>query len=167
MVPEFAASNFMLRCRDKEYLKEVVVEKVRQVAEGAAQIAGARLEIEPFYPLYENVRPNASLARAARANAETVGVRIDGPAPGRRGSGASTDFGNVSQVVPSFAMSFAISQEPVPGHSKEMCVAAACTEMAHASAIDVAKTLALTACELLAAPDLLESARAEFAERGK
>ena len=61
---------------------------------------------------------------------------------------------------------FAISQEPVPGHSKEMC-AAACTDMAHASAIDVAKTLALTACELLAAPDLLESARAEFAERGK
>ena len=166
VVPEFAAANFMLRCRDREYLKEVVVEKVRQVAEGAAQIAGARLEIEPFYPLYENVRPNASLARAARTNAETVGVHIDEPAPGRRGSGASTDFGNVSQVVPSFAMSFAISQEAVPGHSKAMCEAAG-TEMANASAISVAKTLALTACDLLVAPDLLESARAEFAKRGE
>ena len=166
VVPEFAAANFMLRCRDREYLKEVVVEKVRQVAEGAAQITGARLEVSPFYPLYENVIPNAALAKAARTNAETVGMHIDESPPGRGGGGASTDFGNVSQVMPSFAMRFAVSEEPVPGHSTAMCEAAA-TDLAHANAIGVAKVLALTACDLLADSSLLEAARIELTARGK
>ena len=34
VVPEFAAANFMLRCRDRRYLSDVVVGKVEQVAEG-------------------------------------------------------------------------------------------------------------------------------------
>mgnify|MGYP001262478046 CR=1 FL=1 len=164
VVPDFAAANFMLRCRDREYLKSVVVERVQQIAEGVAQITGARLEIEPFYPLYENVIPNSALAKAARSNAQAVGMRLDEPAMGRRGSGASTDFGNVSQVVPAFAMSFAVSEEPVPGHSIAM-TKAAITDLAHANALGVAKTLALTACELLADSDLLEAARLEFTER--
>ena len=78
--------------------------------------------------------------------------------------GASTDFGNVSQVVPAFALSFAVSEEPVPGHSVAMTKAAT-TDLAHANALGVAKTLALTACELLADPDLLKAARLEFTER--
>ena len=163
VVPAFAAANFMLRSRDREYLN-VVVEKVRQVAEGAAQITGARLEIMPAHPLYENVRPNATLAKAARAKAEAVDMHIDEPPGGRRGSGASTDFGNVSQVVPSFAMRFAVSEEPVPGHSEAMAETAT-TELAHTNAISVAKVLALTACDLLANPDLLEAARTEFTSR--
>ena len=69
VVPEFAAANFMLRCRDRNYLSEVVVEKVQQVAEGAASMSGARLEVEPYYPFYENVLPNGVLAEAFRANA--------------------------------------------------------------------------------------------------
>ena len=166
VVPEFAAANFMLRCRDREYLKEGVGEKGRQVAEGAAQITGARLEVTSFYPLYENVIPNAALAKAARTNAETVGVHVDEPTPGPGGGGASTDFGNVSQVIPSFAMRFAISKEPVAGHSKAMCDAAA-TELAQSNAIGVAKVLALTACDLFADPGLLEAARTEFTARGK
>ena len=68
VVPEFAAANFMLRCRDRDYLSDVVVGKVRQVAEGAASMTGARLEIEEFYPFYENVLPNVALAQAVGAN---------------------------------------------------------------------------------------------------
>ena len=49
VVPEFAAANFMLRCRDRHYLSDVVVDKVKQVAEGAASMTGARLEVQEFY----------------------------------------------------------------------------------------------------------------------
>ena len=56
VVPDFAAANFMLRSRDRDYLHEVV-EKVRRVAEGAAQMTGARLEVLPAHPMYENVGP--------------------------------------------------------------------------------------------------------------
>ena len=154
----------MLRCRDREYLSEVVVDKVRQVAEGAALITGARLEVSPFYPFYENVLPNGVLAGAIRDNASKVNLRIDELVLGRRGSGASTDFGNVSQVIPAFEMRYAVSDEPVASHSTEMCTVSA-SEAAFAQAITVAKVLALTAGDLLTNRVLLEKAQADFAQR--
>jgi len=163
VVPEFAAANFMLRSRDRVYLDEVVA-KVQEVAEGAAKMTGARLEILPFYPMYENVRPNAAMAKALRANAEAVGLRLDSPPAGIRGSGGSTDFGNVSQVLPAFALRFAVSEEPVPGHSLAMAEVAK-TDLAHDNALATAKVLALTACDLLADPELLAAAREEFQAR--
>ncbi len=164
VVPEFAAANFMLRCRDRLYLSDVVVDTVRQAAEGAALMAGARLEVEPFYPFYQNVLPNAVLARTFRANAATVGMKLDAPIGGRRGSGASTDFGNVSQTRPSFELRYAVSETTVPSHSREMCETAT-TETAFSNAIAVAKILTLTACDFLSDPALLQEAQAEFATR--
>ncbi len=163
VVPDFAAANFMLRSRDRAYLLEVV-ERVKRVAEGAALETGATLEVAPYYPFYENVRPNAVLARVARANAELAGLRLDEGQ--RRNVGASTDFGNVSQRIPAFAIGFAVSETPVPGHSHEMAKAAT-TDLAHANALAVARALALTALDLFAAPELLGAARADFAARGK
>ena len=164
VVPDFAAANFMLRCRDREYLSEAVVDKVRQVAEGAARITGARLEVSPLYPFYENVLPNGVLAGAIRDNAGKVNLRIDELVLGRRGSGASTDFGNVSQVIPAFEMRYAVSDEPVASQSTEMCTVAA-SEAAFAQAITVAKVLALTAGDLLTNWVLLDKAQADFAQR--
>jgi amidohydrolase len=164
VVPDFAAANFMLRCRDREYLSEVVVDKVRRIAEGAALITGASLEVSPFYPFYENVLPNGVLASVIRDNAGKVNLRIDELVSGRRGSGASTDFGNVSQVIPAFEMRYAVSEEPVASHSTEMCTVAA-SEAAFAQAITVAKVLALTAVDLLTNRVLLENTQADFAQR--
>ena len=164
VVPDFAAANFMLRCRDRDYLQEVVVDKVRQVAEGAALISGAQLEVSPFYPFYENVLPNSSLAIAVRSNAAMLDLQLDEPLPGRRGSGASTDFGNVSQVKPAFELRYAVSDEAVPSHSTAMCETAA-TESAISRAIAIAKLLAVTAGDLLLEPDLLAEARADFERR--
>jgi len=164
VVPEFAAANFMLRCPDRQYLSDVVVDKVKQAAEGAALMTGARLEVEPFYPFYQNVLPNAVLARTFRANAAAVGMKLDAPVAGRKGSGASTDFGNVSQTRPSFELRYAVSESPVPSHSREMSETAI-TETAFANAISVAKVLTLTACDFLSDPALLQEAKAEFAQR--
>jgi amidohydrolase len=163
VVPDFAAANFMLRSRDRAYLHEVV-DKVRGVAEGAAQITGARLEILPAHPLYENVRPNAVLAQTARANAEAIGMPIADTPPGWNGGGASTDFGNVSQVLPAYYLRFAVSHEPVPGHSTRMAEAAK-SPFGHDQAMATAKVLALTVCDLLTHPGLLEASRADFTAR--
>jgi aminobenzoyl-glutamate utilization protein B len=54
----------------------------------------------------------------------------------------------------------------VPGHSTAMTEAARST-LAHDNAIATAKVLALTACDLLANPALLEAARADFTARRK
>ena len=164
VVPEFAAANFMLRCRDRQYLSDVVVGKVKQVAEGAASMTGARLEIQEFYPFYENVQPNVTLAQAVGTNAKALGMRMDEPVSGRPGGGGSTDFGNVSQVMPAFEMRFAVSEEPVAAHSREM-TETAITDLALSNALLVAKTLSLTAGDLLRDATLLESAKTEFADR--
>ena len=164
VVPEFAAANFMLRSRDGRYLSDEVVGKVRQVAEGAAAMTGARLEMEEFYPFYENVQPNVTLAQAVGANAQTLGFRLDEPVAGRPGSGASTDFGNVSQVMPAFELRYAVSETPVTSHTRDMCETAA-TDLALSNALVVAKTLSLTAADLLRDVTLVEAAKAEFAER--
>lgn len=164
VVPEYAAANFMLRSRDGQYLSQVVVDKVRHAAEGAAAMAGACLEVEEFYPFYENVRPNSVVANTLRANALAVGIPLDEPFPGRQGSAASTDFGNVSQVMPSFELRYAVSDQPVPSHSREM-TETAITDLACSNAIAVAKSLSLTACDFLENPELLRAARAEFEER--
>ena len=165
VVPEYAAANFMLRCRDRYYLSDVVVGKVLQAAEGAAAMTGARLEVEEFYPFYENVRPNSVVATALRANAEMAGINLNEPLPGRQGSAASTDFGNVSQVMPAFELRYAVSEHPVPSHTREMAEVAA-TEFACANALSVAKALTLTVCDFLEDPELLTAARAEFQARG-
>jgi len=165
VVPEFAAANFMLRCRDRDYLSDVVVGKVRQAAEGAAAMTGSRLEVEEYYPFYENVRPNAVIAGLLLNNAALAGLDLDEPLPGRQGSAASTDFGNVSQAMPAYELRYAVSEQPVPSHSREM-TETAISERALSAAINVAKALTLTACDLLLDPSLLPAARAEFDQRG-
>ena len=164
MVPEFAAANFMLRSRDGQYLSNEVVGKVAQVAEGAAAMTGARLEVEEFYPFYENVQPNVVLAQAVAANIQALGIKLDEPVAGRPGSGASTDFGNVSQSMPAFELRYAVSKTPVASHTRDMC-ATAVTDLALANALSVAKALSLTASDLLRDATLVEAAKTEFAER--
>ena len=164
VVPEFAAANFMLRSRDGRYLSDEVVGKVRQVAEGAAAMTGARLEVEEFYPFYENVQPNVTLAQAMAANAQALGIKLDEPVPGRPGSGASTDFGNVSQAMPAFELRYAVSETPVPSHTRQMQETAV-TGFALSNALMVAKALSLTASDLLRDAALVEAAKAEYADR--
>ena len=164
VVPEFAAANFMLRSRDGQYLSNEVVGKVAAIAEGAAAMTGARLEVEEFYPFYENVQPNVVLAQAMAANIEALGIRLDEPVAGRAGSGASTDFGNVSQAMPAFELRYAVSETPVASHTRDMCETAI-TDFALSNALSVAKALSLTASDLLRDATLVEAAKSEFAER--
>jgi metal-dependent amidase/aminoacylase/carboxypeptidase family protein len=107
----------------------------------------------------------AVLAQAVRTNAETIGMPLDKTPLGWKGGDASTDFGNASQVVPAYYLRFAVSQEPVPGHSTAMAETAK-SALAHDSAITTAKVLAFTVCDLRANPELMEAARADFATRG-
>ncbi|HCH10469.1 MAG TPA: amidohydrolase, partial [Dehalococcoidia bacterium] len=95
VVPEFASADFILRSRDRVYLNEIV-QKVVAIANGAATMTGARLEMPTPNVMYEDVRPNTTLARAVESNAHAISMKVDPLIPGRGGSGASTDFGNVS-----------------------------------------------------------------------
>jgi metal-dependent amidase/aminoacylase/carboxypeptidase family protein len=165
VVPSYAAANFMLRAHDGAYLENVVSERVRAIADGAARMSGATLEISPIYPFYDNVRPSAHLARRSVEHAKTIGIDLDGQTAGTAIS-ASTDFGNVSQAIPSFAFRFGVSPDFVALHTAEMTKLGD-SEYAHKSAVSTAKVLAATAHDLLSDDQFFEDVVGEFAERGK
>jgi hypothetical protein len=68
------------------------------------------------------------------------------------------------QVLPAIHPYIAISPEPIPGHSIAFREAVL-TQEAHDAALAAAKALALTAIDVLADPDVLRRARAEFEDR--
>jgi metal-dependent amidase/aminoacylase/carboxypeptidase family protein len=95
-----------------------------------------------------------------RANLEDLGRDVkDGPS---RDGGGSTDFGNVSHVVPAVYAYLGIGGEEAGWHSKEVAVATK-TERGHDSLIAGAKTMAMTAIDLLTNPDALMAAKSEHA----
>ena len=86
VVPEFASADFILRSRDRVCLNEIV-QKVVAIANGAATMTGARLEMPTPNVMYEDVQPNTTLARAVESNAHAISMKVDPLIPGRGGSG--------------------------------------------------------------------------------
>ncbi|MGB3305105.1 MAG: amidohydrolase [Thermomicrobiales bacterium] len=164
VVPEYAEAYFMFRGASRATVDAVVEQAVR-VAEGAALMTGARLEIDDTEPDYDDVVPNYTLGRLLQRHFAAAGLEENPPAeekPRATGPAAySTDLGNVSRKMPTAAIDFAISEVPIPGHSMAV-VEGSISEMGRANAIATGKALALAAADLLMNPELLAEAQAEF-----
>ncbi len=161
IIPERAACRFGLRARNRDELR-TVRERLIECARGAAQALGAGVEVRPMGPLIDEVRHHPAVASALKANLDVVGREMctwlpPGPLP-------STDFGNVSQVVPAASAGVAIADASVALHSPEF-VAAAAGEPARRMLIDSAKALAMTAIDLLGHPEI--GGRAAFHRSGE
>ena len=155
VIPPYAACRFLVRSFDLGYAQELK-RRVVACAEGAAISTGAKLEWHEYVKPYLSYLPNDVLDRVVRANMEALG-RTLGPAEDVR---ASTDFGNVSQVVPTAYGNFGICGEGVSWHSKEVA-AATRTQRGHDALIAAAKTLAMSTLDMLGDPDLIARAKQE------
>ena len=76
----------------------------------------------------------------------------------------STDVGDVSWLCPTAQIGVAAWPNGCPGHSWQ-AVSCDATEIGKKAALHAGKVLATAAVELLQRPELLERAKAEFAER--
>jgi metal-dependent amidase/aminoacylase/carboxypeptidase family protein len=161
IVPDYTAAEFMVRAADTPYAAEVL-EKVRACAQAAAQATGARLEFKQSGPRYDARMPNPTLVALAKGNMESLGLEVE-VATGNERMGSS-DIGNVSQVVPAIHPYIKIGPEEMVGHSAEVREAAASPE-GHEGMIQMAKTLAMTAVDLLAEPENLREAQRTFREQ--
>ncbi len=157
IVPSHAAAKFSVRAKDRPY-QRLLVKMLRQSAEGAAAATGARLEWAESRG-YDNMAPNPTIADLFERNMRALGLDVVEPTPQERMG--STDMGDISQLMPAVHAYFAIAPETTPGHSIEMAAAAA-SEAGDAAVINAAKSLAMTAVDLLAEPSLLERAKTEF-----
>ena len=191
VVPDFAEAFYYVRHPDAATVLELF-ERVVRASEGAALGTGTEVEHEVIHGIYDLV-PNVALARvmdenvreiggvdyteAERAFARRIQATFEGgpSAPlgseseieefrvGREGAG-STDVGDVSWVVPTVGLRVATWVPGTSSHSWQ-AVAAGGTSIGVRGMIVAAKTLALTAIDLLRSPDVVQAAWEELRER--
>ena len=158
VVPDFAAGEFLVRAATVASMNDLVA-KVRRIAEGAALITGADLAFLMPEPATWDMITNVTLARRLKRNLDAVGLRMP-EARAEEGCG-STDWGNVSYMVPSVETAFPILDRVCTWHSPEV-VAAADSPMGYDNTIAVAKAMALTGIEVVTEPELRDEIRGEF-----
>jgi amidohydrolase len=161
IIPKYTSARLGVRALDTAYAREVL-EKVRACAQAGALATGARLEFEVQGVYYEGMMPNPRLADLFDANLEALGLQVS--LPGAKERMGSTDMGNVSQVVPGLHPYVSIAPEGVSGHTAEFAQAAG-SEAGREGLILAAKAMAMTAVDLLAAPDNVEQVKKAFEEQ--
>ncbi len=157
IVPERAAARFYVRSADRNYLN-TVVERVYNIANGAAMITGTKVTIKQI-KAYDNKVILDSLSDLLLENAKAVNAKQILPPPESTGS---TDFGSVTFRVPGAELGIAFVPVGTPGHSQAY-VQAGNTPEGHEAVIIAAKTLAATGYDLITNPELLKKVKAEFA----
>lgn len=156
VVPAKAAGSFTLRSYNSTYLKDVI-RRLEKIVEGASLMTETTYEIEKERSLESKV-PVHKLNELLTNNAEL----IDAPArkPAREKTG-STDFGNVTYLVPGSCIRVAFVDENVSSHSQEFLNDGK-TKRGHAALINAAKILAGTAFDLINNPDNVKEIQNEF-----
>lgn len=188
VVPEFAEGFFYVRHPKAEVVQKLYP-RLRKCAEGGALATETKLEVVYLGGTME-LLPNNTLGQVAKRNLAALNdLKLDAEetkfalrlqetfpekaafeslsrvedASGKVGMG-STDVGDVSWVVPTTGFSVACWVPGTPGHSWQ-AVACGGTTIAKKGMKLAARTLAATACDLFADPQLVTAAKAEQRRR--
>ncbi len=152
VVPERAEASYFLRAGDLDDLDDLRT-RVRGCVEGAAAATGTTVEVTVEGHVYEPLLPHAGLVDAFTVACEAIGRPFTADPRGDSIAG-STDFGNVSQLVPGLHADLAVHSWPAVNHQHEF--AATCVaEGGDRAVLDGAKALALTALAVAEDPALL------------
>ncbi|HVV64957.1 MAG TPA: M20 family metallopeptidase [Rhizomicrobium sp.] len=161
IVPERAACRFYVRALNAQELAELKP-RVQACFEAGALAAGCRLETRWGQSAYLDLKTNWPMAEAYEKNARALGVEFfplkDLP-PGYAGS---TDMGNVSHRAPSIHPCLGVAPFNVIIHNAEFARHAV-SEKGDRAVLDGAKSLAMTALDLMADETALARAKADFA----
>jgi len=125
----------------------------------------ASYTINPIGPMFSSTKFNFELIKYADRVLRELGVEPK-PFSGTTVSmpRGSTDFANVSQVVPSLEISSKIAPEGTPWHSEVSAKAAASDEAKRALEL-VSEALSRVATKILSDDKFAEDVKKEFAEK--
>ncbi len=163
IVPKFASMNWYVRSDTLDTLRPLKA-RVEDCFRGAALATGCEVELEWEDHAYADVRDSAAILTAFVANGRSVGRDFAPPSPMTMVVG-STDMGNVSYIAPSIHPMIQVAPRGVPIHTARFADHAKAPEGDRA-VLDGAKTLALTAIDVLMNPDLRGRISAEHAAIG-
>jgi amidohydrolase len=158
VVPAHSAGSFLVRAADETYLEELK-QRVLNCFQGAALATGCKLKYKWDELCYAPMLNNLTMGRLFTQNLIKLGRKAK-LADEDKGFG-STDFGNVSQLVPGIHASVGITTRGVVSHSPQFAEAAV-SEKGFKGMLDAAKALAMTAADLLVDREWLKKAKNEF-----
>ena len=144
IVPDEAIADFYFRASTKERVTEVV-EKVKRIAEGAALMTGATLEMERYELPYDDLKTNETLSEIFNSNLRELGITDIKEA---KVTGGSSDIGNVSHVAPTIHPYIGVTDCPMVGHSVEMANSTI-TSKAHDRLLIAALAMAYTGYDII------------------
>ena len=161
IIPERTECMFLARGKTSKYVAQMAA-RVVQCAEGAAMATGTKAEVEVVGG-YKNMINNYTMARRYAAHSESLGVRAP-EAPLDLPTG-STDMGDISHAMPAIHPTFAIARHGEGSCHEDRFIAHADSSRGYDAMIRVAKSLAMTAYDLISDQALMAAAKAEYAER--
>lgn len=158
VVPATAKGSFYLRSYNSTYLQSVF-ERFKKVVEGAALMTETTYEIfNDALMNRESKVPVYSLNELIMQNAKDVGaVNIKGA----REKTGSTDFGDVTYILPGSCLRIAFVPDGTSSHTQAFLDAGK-SDAAHDAIIHAAKIIAATVLDLVEEPENLKSVRDEF-----
>lgn len=157
IVPNYAKAKFYIRANTRETC-DLVTEKIKNIAKGAALITGSNVNVRFFQNQIDDFLINKRFDEIFIDNLKILGINIESiPAAGI----GSTDAGNVSQVVPTIQPIIKIGDNSLVGHTPEFREAAKSKKGDEALVI-ASKALALTGLTLLTDENKLLEIKEEF-----
>ncbi|KAI2464651.1 hypothetical protein F4781DRAFT_436186 [Annulohypoxylon bovei var. microspora] len=158
VIPDYTRMNWNVRSPTIAGANKLL-SRVKANIEAAASATGCELNYI-VAPTYSNMIANKSLCSTYVSEMSIVGEKVllwrDKPIT------ASTDMGNVSQIVPSFHGAFGIPAAPDTSLHNPQFAAAAGTDEAHEICLKCAKGLAMLAIQVLLDDELASNAKGDF-----
>lgn len=146
-IPERTEGRWYTRANSLEELAQLE-ERVRRCFEAGALATGANLTITPESKPYAEFRADERALAAYKTNAVARGRSFAEAGVAARMNRASTDMGNVSQIVPAIHPYIGVDSLPFANHQKEF--AAACVgSAAERALVDAAVLMAWTAIDVV------------------
>jgi amidohydrolase len=154
IIPERAAMALSARSPDGQCVRELL-DRLEACARGAAAATGTDLAVERGLFL-DGIKFNPALASIVTENARALGFEMT-----PRFVGASTDLGNLTQVVPTLSYGLPTCPPGVGMHTREALEAGA-AEIGLTGMLNDARVMVATAIDLLGSPEVLERVRRDF-----
>ncbi|XP_047589719.1 xaa-Arg dipeptidase [Lutra lutra] len=159
IIPSYSELIYYFRAPSMKELP-VLTKKAEDCFRAAALATGCTVEIKGGAHDYYNVLPNKSLWKAYIENGKKLGIEFISEDAMLNGSSGSTDFGNVTFVVPGIHPYFYIGTDAL-NHTEQYTEAAGSQE-AQSYTLRTAKALAMTALDVIFKPELLERIKEDF-----
>ena len=152
VIPAHTSARYIVRAENIEELKDVRA-KVYRCFEAGAVATGSKLEIVGGDKPYADMRFDHEISAIYKRNAEALGREFPPLSPMMARLAASTDMGNVSQVIPSIHPMIGINSLPAGNHQPEF-TAHCISETADRAVLDGSLAMAWTAIEIAQQPAL-------------